>query len=132
GYIIFTYWSWEETDGIVSWDIRKVFIFNDVGATGDLLHQLYNNDNFWYLNAVDLSGYVGDIVQIRFEFDTVDSGENQFLGWLIDDIAIDDSPLVTPTPVPIPATSKSGGLLLFGLMSLVLLFVLSARRLGHD
>ncbi|MCD4653830.1 DUF1565 domain-containing protein, partial [bacterium] len=62
GYTTFTYWSREETDGTASWDTRKVFISNDVGATWDLLHQSYNNDNSWYLNAVDLSGYVGDIV----------------------------------------------------------------------
>jgi hypothetical protein len=116
GYTTLTFWSREETDGTRYWDTRKVYITNDAGASWDLLFQSYNDDDSWYqTRAVDLSDYVGDIIRIRFKFDTVDDGDNQHLGWLIDDIAIDDSPL------PLPSTGIAGKLLL-----LIIFFFLMA------
>jgi hypothetical protein len=44
--------------------------------------------NSWILKTVDLSSYLGNIVQIRFFFDTVDSLNNQFQGWYIDDVSL--------------------------------------------
>ncbi len=65
--------------------------------------------------AIDLSVYTGDIIRIRFEFDTVDDGDNEHLGWIIDDVAIDDAPL------PIPSLSMVGKLTL-----LMIFFILMA------
>ena len=113
GYTTLTFWSREQTDGTRYWDTRKVWISNDAGASWDLLLQSCNNDDSWYQpRAVNLAHYAGDIIRIRFEFDTVDDGDNQHKGWLIDDIAIDDSPL------PIPALGMAGKLAL-----LILFFV---------
>jgi hypothetical protein len=48
----------------------------------------------------NLSSYIGNIVQIRFRFDTIDGQFNNFEGWYIDDVRIENKPLNTPTPTP--------------------------------
>lgn len=116
GYTTLTFRSREETDGARYWDTRKVYISNNDDDLWDLLYQSYNNDNLWYQpQVIDLSDYTGEIIRIRFEFDTVDDGDNVHLGWMIDDVAIDDSPL------PLPALGMVGKLTL-----LMIFFVLMA------
>ena len=125
-YTTLTFWSREETDGTSYWDTRKIFISNDAGSSWELIHQSQNNDNSWYQpRAIDLSDYIGDIIQLRFEFDTVDAGDNQHLGWLIDDVAIDDSPL------PLPSTGIAGKLLLL-IIFFILMAVYGRRSVSRD
>ncbi len=125
GYTTLTFWSREETEGARYWDTRKVWISNDSGASWDLLLQSYNNDNSWYQPCVaNLAHYAGDTINIRFEFDTVDDGDNQHLGWLIDDVSIDDSPL------PIPALGLTGKLAL--LIMFFILMYMHGRRVRHS
>ena len=42
----------------------------------------------WTECAVDLSGYAGSIIQLRFGFNTVDYRNNRFGGFYVDDIII--------------------------------------------
>jgi hypothetical protein len=51
---------------------------------------------------VDLSGYAGKTIIIRFWFDTVDGLYNNYEGWYIDDVKIEDEN--TPDPAPEPDT----------------------------
>jgi len=47
----------------------------------------------WVRVDVDLSAYVGDpSVWIRFNFDSIDFGDNMYAGWYVDDVLIDDVP----------------------------------------
>lgn len=87
-----------------------------IGASWDFLFQSTNNDNAWYQpRSIDLSPYTDTIIHLRFEFDTVDAGNNDFMGWRLDDVAIDDSPL------PIPALGTIGKIVL-----LIMFFALMA------
>lgn len=51
----------------------------------------------WLYSTVDLSAYVGSTVQVKFNFDTVDSLYNGFRGWLIDDVKVTDVAAVKPS-----------------------------------
>lgn len=63
------------TDGGVSWD--QVFATSfSTGAAG-MVEQ-----------SIDLSAFDGEIIQLRFRFDTVDGALNNFEGWVIDDINV--------------------------------------------
>ncbi|MCD4796659.1 MAG: C39 family peptidase, partial [Candidatus Cloacimonetes bacterium] len=42
----------------------------------------------WILSSLDLSPYIGNIVQIRFYFDTGDAIGNSFVGWFMDDVIV--------------------------------------------
>jgi len=44
-------------------------------------------------SSVDLSGYAGQDVRVRFSFDTVDATGNTYLGWMVDDVAIHACPV---------------------------------------
>lgn len=48
----------------------------------------------------DLSAYREHVIQIRFRFDTVDAQFNDFEGWYIDDVRIDEGDVPSPTPTP--------------------------------
>lgn len=115
------YHSREETDGTQLWDIRKVQLSTDSGGNWSDLHQSYDDTDQWYgADAIDLSAYAGQVVRVRFWFDTVDAGDNQHKGWLVDDVEIGD------LPPPIPALGGIGILTLLGFFLLALL-----RRSGR-
>jgi hypothetical protein len=42
----------------------------------------------WLLKTIDLSPYLGNIVQIRFFFDTINDVNNAMQGWYIDDVSV--------------------------------------------
>lgn len=46
----------------------------------------------WRAELVNLGAYVGGVVLIRWRFDTVDNGINNFRGWMIDDISVTPQP----------------------------------------
>jgi hypothetical protein len=42
----------------------------------------------WILTTLDLTSYIGNVINIRFYFDTLDSVANNYAGWFFDDIII--------------------------------------------
>jgi hypothetical protein len=48
----------------------------------------FNLTPVWRTEFLDLSAYVGQSIQLVFEFDTVDSLYNGFRGWLIDEVSV--------------------------------------------
>lgn len=42
----------------------------------------------WVLKTIDLTPYVGDIIQIRYYFDTINNINNNYRGWYIDDVSV--------------------------------------------
>jgi len=42
----------------------------------------------WLNATIDLTGFVGHVIQIQFRFDTIDSVDNDYEGWYIDDVII--------------------------------------------
>ena len=44
--------------------------------------------------AIDLSGYDGKSIQLRFAFDTIDAVSNDYEGWVVDDVEVSATPYV--------------------------------------
>jgi hypothetical protein len=51
-----------------------------------------NKPGEWGKLYLDLTPYVGQNINIRFRFDTIDSNYNGFRGWFIDDVRVTDPP----------------------------------------
>lgn len=88
--LIFAQWfeteSWPEP-----FDIRRVEVSFDGGASWSLLKQRDSRDPnqpFWAVDQLDLAAYLGRTILIRFLFDTVDSVNNTFEGWYVDDVRV--------------------------------------------
>lgn len=93
GYFLrFNYAYATETQG-PDWDQRWIQISVDGGPFDNVL-QLYDDLMYSWLHspAIDLSGYAGHAIQVRFHFDTLDDYYNAYLGWYIDDVDISTTP----------------------------------------
>jgi PKD repeat protein len=91
-YLRFWYRYETETQGQY-WDQRWVQISVDDGPFNDVL-QLSDDPMNWWLQSpvIDLSGYTGHTIQMRFHFDTIDGVFNEYRGWYIDDFEISTTP----------------------------------------
>jgi PKD repeat protein len=81
------FWSWEETEGASSYDLRKVYLSPN-GSTWTEVWSSTDNSASWYQVELDVSSYVGGDLYVRFEFDSVDDFLNGYRGWYVDDIEI--------------------------------------------
>ncbi|MFX1568621.1 MAG: CARDB domain-containing protein [Promethearchaeota archaeon] len=82
------FYHWRESEADIDWDKSIVYISVD-GTNWDLLYQ--NDVSYiapWEKITVDISAYIGKTIQLKFYFDTGDNLNNDFRGWLIDDIVI--------------------------------------------
>jgi hypothetical protein len=84
--LAFTTNSETENDWTEGWDIRRVQLSTDAGASWTTLPRIH--DSPWYRHVVDLTSYAGASILVRFEFDAVDGYGNHFRGWMLDDVAI--------------------------------------------
>jgi len=84
------FWYRYETETMANdWDVRSVQIAVDGGQFSEVLQLWDDPMNFWLRSpALDLSGYAGHVIQVRFHFDTRDAYFNNFRGWYIDDLEI--------------------------------------------
>jgi uncharacterized lipoprotein YddW (UPF0748 family) len=81
--------SIEMTEGNSTWDTRKVYL-NSI-STGErvLVHQSSAQAPSWTtIGPLSLADYAGQVVFLEFEFNTVDSLFNDYLGWAIDDVVV--------------------------------------------
>ena len=97
GYYLRFYYRYQtETQGI-TWDQRWLQISVDGGPFMNLI-QAYDDPQIpestsWMRNkAIDLSGYAGHIIRVRFQFSTFDADANNYPGWGIDDFSITATP----------------------------------------
>lgn len=87
-YLIF--WSWEETDGSSSSDLRRVYVGSASSPKEYPLSVFSGSFSRWRRVYVELPyQYIGksDVV-VSFEFDTVDEYYNNYGGWMIDDVLV--------------------------------------------
>lgn len=93
GYYL-RYWYRYETEMMGdTWDKRWLQISVDGGAFNNVLQMSDDPMNTWLQSrVVDLSGYAGHAVQIRFRFDSLDATMNAYRGWYIDDLSISTAP----------------------------------------
>ncbi len=95
------FFDWIETEQRSDFDICAVEIATNDGNNWLPIYSTTASTREWTQRGpFDLSAYIGNIIRIRFRFDTIDSQFNQFEGWYIDDVRIEDKPLNTPTPTP--------------------------------
>ena len=92
GYYL-RFWYQYETEGAGRQrDQRRVQISADGGPFSDLLQLDDDPANTWLQSPPsDLSAYAGQIVRVRFYFDTLDEAFNNYAGWFIDDFSISNS-----------------------------------------
>ncbi len=84
---------WESYDTEEYWDYCMVDISIDGGSAWTPLRGGYGsapsgNSGGWVITLIDLSGFVGNTVNIRFYFDTGDEINNDHPGWFVDDVVI--------------------------------------------
>ena len=99
-----SFWSWYQTEPqaayINNYDVKYVYILNEAGTTlrryqivhpayaapaGYKLNQVMNS---WNELEIDLTPFVGQVITVKFFFDTIDYQFNNYEGWYIDDIKV--------------------------------------------
>lgn len=88
GHVYLDFRSRFETETEVGWDLKLVEATADGGQSWENLLWIQGGSQPWTLHTVDLSGYSGQSIELRFAFWAGDSWDNTFLGWLIDDVVI--------------------------------------------
>ena len=96
GLAAVVFWSYEQTEcgGDCTWDNRYVEISADGGGTWSTLGE-GDTESIWYQKTFDLAPYAGNSVLVRFRFDTLDDVENDYFGWMVDNVSI---ATCAPTP----------------------------------
>ncbi len=95
---VLSFWSWEETENGVGFDVRDVEITTDGGGIWTPLQNLFGTEGTWYKVDIPLAAYAGQTAAFRFRFDTVDDVSNAFGGWWIDDVNV--GPVFASVTVP--------------------------------
>jgi len=75
------------------WDQCMVDLSRDGGSSWIPLRGTYGfapsgSSNGWVLEQLDLSAYAGEIVRLRFYFETTDPTNNALPGWYFDDVRV--------------------------------------------
>ena len=101
--------DWIQNEERALFDVCSTEITIDGGQTWQLLHETHEKTEAWQNRGpFDLTPYVGNYIQIRFRFDSLDSQFNDFEGWYIDDVWVREMPTPvptsTPTETPVPPT----------------------------
>lgn len=98
------FWSFEETEcqpwwgeiGNCGWDHRYVLVSTNGGASWDQEVATGGPESTWHQVAVDLSAYAGQSIVLGFNFTPVDTVQNAFAGWIVDEIRLEYG---TPGPI---------------------------------
>lgn len=62
--------------------------FRTLASKGDVLSVNASKAPSWSTATLSLDDYVGDTIQIQFDFDTIDGMVNALEGWFIDDVVV--------------------------------------------
>jgi len=93
----FSFETYHKTEQHLSYDIRCIDISTDDGDNWSSIGCLerWDDTDFKTPRKYDISSYTGNIVRVRFRFDTLDNLYNDYEGWYVDDIKIksDDFPV---------------------------------------
>ena len=101
-YIHFTY-RYKTESAAQFWDKRIIQVSKNGGPFENVYQLTDDPTDTWLLSpAIDLSGYAGSNVRIRFFFDTVDNTLNTGDGWYIDDVQVNLNGPATGCNEPVP------------------------------
>ncbi len=94
--------EWFEVENSNSWDLRYVEVSGDAFVTLPISTQRDNTATLqkgWRKGWIDLSALKGKKVILRFRFDSKDTNSNNFKGWFLDNLKLDN--------VPVPSYGES-------------------------
>jgi hypothetical protein len=78
-----------ETEPLSGYDRCMVDVSINSGTSWIPLRAAPNGSSGgWILTTLDLTPYIGNIINIRFYFDTLDSIANDYAGWFFDDVIV--------------------------------------------
>jgi len=85
-----SFWERRDTDGNCFVTDRSQVLLRVNGAPPIEIWEECDNSNRWLAQLLDLTPYYtpGDTLQVGFRFDSVDAANNQFQGWMIDDVRL--------------------------------------------
>jgi hypothetical protein len=105
GNIMFSFWEIFSTES--GYDYCMVEISTDNGASWSTLRGgVSGNSGGWKLTTLDLSAYSGQVIRIRFHFDTNDALYNNYSGWFVDDILITNAGIGTTWLTIVPDSAS--------------------------
>jgi hypothetical protein len=87
--------EWFESEGIDQYDQRWVEVSGDAFVTLPVQAQRSNAGNLqkgWRKGWIDLSGLKGKKFVLRFRFNSGDTAGNNFKGWFLDNLRVDNVP----------------------------------------
>lgn len=98
-----------ETENNVNYDKATVSISSDNGNTWTTVWNKTTTNGSFVNESIDLSGYAGQTILLRFHFDTVDAVFNDYEGWFVDDISVVQSgvPLAAPTGLTVQGAEQA-------------------------
>lgn len=107
---VLRYSDWIQNEERELYDICRTEISIDNGQSWVVLFEVNDKTEQWIERGpFDLTPFVGNLIKIRFRFDSVDGQFNDFEGWYIDDVSIRE--YVTPTPTatatPLPTVTPT-------------------------
>ncbi len=105
------FYHWYETENYLGeYDICEVIVNGDVVYHRDSEDQNVGSENNFVKETIDLSSYIGQVIDVQFVFDTVDAEYNDHRGWYIDDVNITGlsttSTLEHKWQFPVPRSSE--------------------------
>jgi subtilisin family serine protease/chitodextrinase len=71
-----------------NFDVARVQVSNDNGATWQDVYVTGQSTGEMVAVERDLSAYDGQVIRLRFTFDTIDAIANFFEGWVVDDVTV--------------------------------------------
>lgn len=101
GAVTLSYCCTVQTENVAAYDRHRLY------ANTTVVDAPPESAGAWQTRAVDLSGFAGQSVTLRWEFDTVDATANNFRGWQVDKVVLTASTVVC-TPICRVDVDQSG------------------------
>jgi type II secretory pathway pseudopilin PulG len=98
--VTLTFMSWHRTeDADLARDQKQVRILVEGAERKRRIIARDGDETYWFREHVDVTQFSGQTIQVLFYFDAVDNEQNDFAGWMIDDVEIlcEDWPLHNAT-----------------------------------
>lgn len=86
-----TFWSRSDVETDTVWDTRTVEISSDDGTTWHEIFRVLPYSEPWTFHALDLRPYEGQTIRLRFVFWAGDMWNNDYPGWLVDDVVVEST-----------------------------------------
>jgi len=97
--------SWHDTEADLFDDTLLAYVSNDSGLSWIVVSNIKGDGHpmqTWNDVQVGLDAYAGEAVQVRFSFDMFDNTANNFAGWHVDEVRLDDQPVMADTMTVLP------------------------------